>query len=150
MPVASVRLSISVSSHLRYSSSFDDQLALYRESGFRLIDLSYGISWINKNDIYPRNPTQAMRAIDFASSKKDGCTYIINGQITGEMIASHSSYNIIFGCGRSLIADPQYFRKIRLGDYEKIHRCRLSGHCHYYTRNKAGIECPISKFPWQH
>lgn len=52
--------------------------------------------------------------------------------------------NLTFSFGRPLIADPEYIEKLRTNRAEEINNCRWSGRCHYYSRGRPHIECPVS------
>lgn len=53
--------------------------------------------------------------------------------------------NMTVSLGRPLIADPEFVDKSLSGRIEEIRACDWNGACHYYTRGRSSIECPISE-----
>lgn len=142
---AAVRLTRRVSCIHEYATHYACQLHLFVSCGFELVDVSNGISWLDKNDIYPR----AAASVPDSIVEADAPTiFVVNGRIAPEAVASSAHERVMFGAGRWLIADPDYFAKILAGNQAAIRYCRLHGHCHYFTRSKVGVTCPVfSKSP---
>src|SRR5690606_23061971 len=52
--------------------------------------------------------------------------------------------NLSFSLGRPLIADPNFVEKWRQGASATIKVCKRTNKCHYYSRGKPSICCPVS------
>ena len=52
--------------------------------------------------------------------------------------------NMTVSFGRPLIADPEFVEKSLTGRVHEIVACDWNGACHYYTRGRLRIECPLS------
>jgi 2,4-dienoyl-CoA reductase-like NADH-dependent reductase (Old Yellow Enzyme family) len=52
--------------------------------------------------------------------------------------------NVTVSLGRPLLADPEFIEKSLSGNSATIRECDWNGACHYYTRGRRHIECPVS------
>lgn len=52
--------------------------------------------------------------------------------------------NMSVSLGRPLLADPEFVEKSLTGRVHEIVACDWNGACHYYTRGRRVIECPLS------
>ena len=117
------------------------------ESGADIVSLSSGMYEVNRFQIYP---TLDMGHACYGESAKtiadEWPSTVVNvaGNISNLGDLEGACSNLTFSIGRALIADPEFVSKSVLGRMDEIRECRRTGHCHYFSRGKAHIECGVN------
>lgn len=118
------------------------------DHGVDMISLSNGMYDVDRFQIYPTpkmgHACYAEKAIELASIYTNK---LINfsGNIWDLGALNYKFNNLTFSIGRSLIADPFFVSKSLGGNANEIVKCERTGHCHYFSRGRANIECGVNQ-----
>jgi 2,4-dienoyl-CoA reductase-like NADH-dependent reductase (Old Yellow Enzyme family) len=125
--------------------SFLDEL--YKIDGLDIISISNGIYNIDKTLIYPTKThgnNFLVKILEGYIATKPEKIWNLSGNIRDLNKLPLSLQNISYSIGRSILADnnflPQYFENSSM-----INECKYSNKCHYYSRGKDFITCPVNQ-----
>jgi 2,4-dienoyl-CoA reductase-like NADH-dependent reductase (Old Yellow Enzyme family) len=117
------------------------------KTGLDMISLSNGIYDVNKYLIYPPKTWGHAPYINMAvplALKYPNLLWNIAGNICDiRKLPPESPDNLTFSIARALIADPELIEKSLSGAFNTIRWCTRKGDCHYYSRGKKHIYCPL-------
>ena len=112
-----------------------------------MISLSNGTYDFNKHLIYPLKTWGHGPYLNMAiplSQRYPNLIWNIAGNIWDiKKLPPNIPDNLTFSIGRALIADPELIKKSFSGKYETIRWCTRRGDCHYYSKGKKHIYCPL-------
>lgn len=103
-----------------------------------ILSFSAGIYDIDKSQIYPGSHAGQLPYYDLAKQFfNSGPEINLAGNIS-RIDLLNNSYNVSYSIGRNLIANPRFV-------IDNSTHCNYRNKCHYYSRSRDHIECPISR-----
>ena len=116
-------------------------------TGVDLIDLSAGLYTLDRGLIYPgkrhRQPVYSGWLPAFAA-QVDAPLVIAGRVLDLREVVFPQTKRMVISLGRAFIADPRFAEKSQAGRFGEITRCALRNRCHYFSRDRAEIECGVN------
>lgn len=116
-------------------------------NGIDIVDLSAGFYTVDRKLIYPGAEwTGPVYAPWLETLARDlDCLVSIVGRITDfRTLTETLPGNVLVSIGRAFIADPDFARKTRDGNFDDINKCVLKNQCHYFSRGLQTLECGVN------
>jgi 2,4-dienoyl-CoA reductase-like NADH-dependent reductase (Old Yellow Enzyme family) len=112
-----------------------------------MVSLSSGTYDLDKTSIYPpkswgHGPYIGM-AVPLATKYPDLIWNVAGNIWDIREIPLEIPDNLTFSMARALIADPEIVGKSLSGNFNAIRWCTRGGDCHYYSKDKQHIYCPL-------
>jgi 2,4-dienoyl-CoA reductase-like NADH-dependent reductase (Old Yellow Enzyme family) len=116
-------------------------------SGVDIVDLSAGMYTVTRRLIYPgaEHTVPVYSAFLTTIMGELDALFVIAGRFQQlDKIEMPHDRRLLFGLGRSLIADPRLVDKYANGEAENVVRCQLRNRCHYFSRGRVHLECGVN------
>ena len=115
--------------------------------GVDLIDLSAGFYTVDRHLVYPSlrvGPIPLYSVAQAYATQVNSLVAFAGNILDLRDIPNDIPKNLFCTVGRAFIADPQFSEKSARGRFDEIRWCQRTGHCHYFTRGRAGLECGVN------
>jgi 2,4-dienoyl-CoA reductase-like NADH-dependent reductase (Old Yellow Enzyme family) len=131
-----------------------EELAAVREisrtlanAGIHILDYSAGFYTVDKRLIYPGIERGVAPLYNYVQTLSADVKAPLSfaGNITDLRMISGIPTQFLISVGRSFIADAEFAKKSLSNRFDTISRCDRTGHCHYFSRRKGMIECPVNE-----
>lgn len=147
--LVSIRLSLFSGLREIYSEevgSISEIAQVLASSGVHILDFSNGFYTVDRRLIYPGIEKGVLPYFEITRSiaTKVPCIVSTVGNILDLREVPSLRENMVVSVGRAVIADPEFAKKARSGNFDEVIDCIRCNHCHYFSRKRLELECGVN------